>query len=77
MAWREPEMRGEVLSVLGDLSQAGHTMLVVTHEMAFARAVASRIWVFDEGRLVEDGPPAEVCERPRSARARAFFLAAS
>jgi ABC-type polar amino acid transport system ATPase subunit len=48
-------------------------MLVVTHEMGFARAVASRIWVFDEGRLVEDGPPAEVCERPRSERARAFF----
>ena len=73
----DPQMRGEVLSVLRDLAAGGHTMLVVTHEMAFARAVAHRIWVFDEGRIVEDGPPAEVCERPRSERARAFFLAAS
>ena len=71
----DPEMRGEVLAVLRDLSQAGHTMLVVTHEMGFARAVASRIWVFDEGRLVEDGPPAAVCDHPRSERARAFFRA--
>jgi polar amino acid transport system ATP-binding protein len=69
----DPQMRGEVLAVLRDLARGGNTMLVVTHEMGFARAVASRIWVFDEGRLVEDGPPAEVCERPRSERARAFF----
>ena len=72
----DPEMRGEVLAVLRDLSGAC-TMLVVTHEMAFARGVASRIWVFDEGRLVEDGPPAQVCENPRSERARAFFKARS
>jgi ABC-type polar amino acid transport system ATPase subunit len=72
----DPEMRGEVLNVLRDLATGGQTMLVVTHEMAFARAVAHRIWVFDEGRLVEDGPPSEVCENPRSERARAFFKAA-
>ena len=66
-------MRGEVLSVLRDL-KGSCTMLAVTHEMVFAREVASRIWVFDEGRLVEDGPPQEVCDRPRSERARAFFL---
>ena len=73
----DPEMRGEVLAVLRDLAQSGRTtLLVVTHEMAFARAVASRVWVFDEGRLVEDGPPSEVCENPRSERARAFFKAA-
>ncbi|MGZ6143832.1 MAG: amino acid ABC transporter ATP-binding protein [Myxococcales bacterium] len=71
----DPQMRGEVLSVLRDLAGTC-TMLVVTHEMGFARGVASRIWVFDEGRLVEDGPPAEVCENPRSERARAFFKAA-
>jgi polar amino acid transport system ATP-binding protein len=71
----DPQMRGEVLAVLRDLARGGNTMLVVTHEMGFARAVASRIWVFDDGRLVEDGPPAEVCERPRSERARAFFAA--
>jgi ABC-type polar amino acid transport system ATPase subunit len=69
----DPEMRDEVLGVLRDLARAGHTMLVVTHEMGFARQVASRIWVFDDGRLVEDGPPHEVCENPRTERARAFF----
>ncbi|HEX9575485.1 MAG TPA: amino acid ABC transporter ATP-binding protein [Myxococcales bacterium] len=69
----DPEMRGEVLGVLRDLARTGMTMLVVTHEMTFARAAASRVWVFDEGRLVEDGPPAQVCDSPRSERARAFF----
>jgi polar amino acid transport system ATP-binding protein len=69
----DPEMRGEVLAVLRDLARSGMTMLVVTHEMAFARAAASRVWVFDEGRLVEDGPPSQVCDSPRSDRARAFF----
>jgi ABC-type polar amino acid transport system ATPase subunit len=68
----DPQMRGEVVSVLRDLAGTC-TMLVVTHEMGFARNVASRIWVFDEGRLVEDGPPAQVCDHPRSERARAFF----
>ena len=71
----DPEMRGEVLAVLRDLA-GSCTMLVVTHEMGFARGVASRIWVLDEGRLVEDGPPAQVCDHPRSERARAFFTAA-
>ena len=69
----DPQMRGEVLAVLRDLARSGMTMLVVTHEMAFARTAATRVWVFDEGRLVESGPPAEVCENPRSERARAFF----
>ncbi len=71
----DPEMRAEVLAVLRDLAGTC-TMLVVTHEMTFARNVASRIWVFDEGRLVEDGPPSQVTEHPRSERARAFFGAA-
>ena len=71
----DPEMRGEVLAVLRDLSGTC-TMLVVTHEMGFARGVASRIWVFDEGKLVEDGPSAQVCDHPRSERAQAFFKAA-
>jgi polar amino acid transport system ATP-binding protein len=69
----DPQMRGEVLAVLRDLARTGMTMLVVTHEMTFARAAASRVWVFDDGRLVEDGPPAQVCDSPRSERARAFF----
>ncbi len=70
----DPQMRGEVLSVLRDLAKDGATtMLIVTHEMGFARAVASRVWVFDGGKLVEDGPPGEVCENPKSERARMFF----
>ena len=70
----DPQMRGEVLGVLRELASEGNTtMLIVTHEMAFARAVASRVWVFDGGKLVEDGPPGEVCVNPRSERARAFF----
>jgi polar amino acid transport system ATP-binding protein len=71
----DPQMRGEVLAVLRDLA-GSCTMLVVTHEMGFARGVASRIWVFDEGKLVEDGPPSHVCDNPRSERARAFFKSA-
>ncbi|HYY52856.1 MAG TPA: hypothetical protein VE755_08290, partial [Myxococcales bacterium] len=70
----DPEMRGEVLAVLRDLSGTC-TMLVVTHEMSFARNVASRIWVFDDGKLVEDGTPSQVTEHPQSDRARAFFRA--
>src|SRR5207302_6783762 len=70
----DPEMRGEVLAVLRDLAGTC-TMLVVTHEMAFARGAASRLSVFDEGRLIEDGPPSEVTENPRTDRARAFFRA--
>ena len=70
----DPEMRGEVLSVLRDLAGTT-TMLVVTHEMWFARNAASRIWVFDEGKLIEDGPPSQVTEHPRTDRARAFFRA--
>ncbi len=73
----DPEMRGEVLAVLRDLAREGNTtLLIVTHEMGFARAVATRVWVFDGGKLVEDGPPAEVCDNPRSERARSFFGAA-
>jgi ABC-type polar amino acid transport system ATPase subunit len=70
----DPQMRGEVLAVVRDLAREGDTMLIVTHEMGFAQAVASRVWVFDEGRLVEDGPPSQVCVNPRSERARAFFM---
>jgi polar amino acid transport system ATP-binding protein len=72
----DPEMRGEVLGVLRDLAGTC-TMVVVTHEMSFARNVATRIWVFDDGCLVEDGPPSQVTQHPRSDRARAFFRAAT
>jgi ABC-type polar amino acid transport system ATPase subunit len=69
----DPQMRGEVLAALRDVARSGMTMLVVTHEMSFARAAATRVWVFDEGRLGEEGPPTQVCENPRSERARAYF----
>src|SRR5439155_9211213 len=71
----DPQMRGEVLAVLRDLAGTC-TMLIVTHEMTFARNVATRVWVFDQGKLVEDGAPAEVCDNPRSERARAYFQSA-
>ncbi len=64
---------GEVLAVVSDLAAAGQTMLIVTHELAFARRVAHRVVVLVGGRIVESGPPAEVLERPRTAEARALL----
>jgi ABC-type polar amino acid transport system ATPase subunit len=69
----DPELVGEVLSVLTDLAKAGQTMLIVTHEMRFARQVSHRVWVFDEGHIVERGTPDEVFERPQSERAKEFL----
>ena len=70
----DPEMISEVLDVMVDLAkQGGMTMVVVTHEMGFARKAARRVAFMDEGRLVEIAPPAEFFERPQSDRARAFL----
>jgi ABC-type polar amino acid transport system ATPase subunit len=69
----DPEMRTEVMQVIRGLAQSGITMLVVTHEMQFATDIASRVWVLDRGTLVEDGPPAQVVERPQSDVAREYF----
>jgi polar amino acid transport system ATP-binding protein len=70
----DPEMRDEVLAVIRELDdEHGITMLVVTHEMGFARDVADRLWVMDGGVIVEDGPPQEVVAAPRSAVAREYF----
>jgi polar amino acid transport system ATP-binding protein len=69
----DPEMRDEVLAVIRELDGLGMTMLVVTHEMHFAHDVADRVWVMDGGRIVEDGPPADVVDAPRSAVAREYF----
>jgi glutamate/aspartate transport system ATP-binding protein len=69
----DPEMISEVLDVMTTLSRQGMTMLVVTHEMGFARAVADRVVFVDEGRMVEDAPPAEFFTRPRTERGRAFL----
>ena len=69
----DPRLVGEVLSVVGDLAAAGQTMIVVTHEIAFARRVAHRVIVLVDGRIVETGPAADVLERPRVAATRAFL----
>jgi len=69
----DPEMRDEVISVVRGLAESGITMLVVTHEMQFATEIASRVWVLDRGTLVEDGPPAQVIDRPQSDVAREYF----
>lgn len=69
----DPEMVGEVLSVMKKLAESGLTMLVVTHEMGFARDVSSRVIFMDGGVIVEDGPPAEVFGNPKVPRTREFL----
>jgi polar amino acid transport system ATP-binding protein len=69
----DPELVGEVLIVMRDLARDGMTMLVVTHEMQFAREVGDRVVFMDEGRIVEQGVPAEVLDRPREERTRRFL----
>ncbi len=69
----DPELVGEVLQVMRELARDGMTMLVVTHEMAFAREVADRVVFMDAGVVVEEGPPEEVLRRPREERTRAFL----
>jgi len=69
----DPELIGEVLTVMRDLAEEGMTMLVVTHEMDFARSVASRIMFLDEGQIVERGPPERLFDDPREDRTRAFL----
>ncbi|MBD0707784.1 ectoine/hydroxyectoine ABC transporter ATP-binding protein EhuA [Streptomyces sp. CBMA291] len=69
----DPELVGEVLDVIKDLAASGTTMIVVTHEIGFAREVADTVVFMDEGRIVEQGPPAEVLDSPRHERTRAFL----
>jgi polar amino acid transport system permease protein len=69
----DPELVGEVLAVLRALAEAGMTMIVVTHEIGFAREVADRIVFIDDGVIVEDGPPDEMLDRPRQERTRRFL----
>jgi polar amino acid transport system ATP-binding protein len=69
----DPELVGEVLAVIADLAEAGMTMVVVTHEMAFARQVADTVVFLDEGQVVESGPPGELLSAPRHARTREFL----
>ncbi|MCI3196389.1 amino acid ABC transporter ATP-binding protein [Bacillus sp. HU-1818] len=69
----DPEMIGEVLDVMKKLAKEGMTMVVVTHEMGFAREVADRIVFIDEGKILEEAPPAEFYASPREERARLFL----
>jgi polar amino acid transport system ATP-binding protein len=69
----DPELVGEVLVVMRDLARDGMTMLVVTHEMQFAREVGDRVVFMDDGRIVEQGPPVDVLDRPREERTQRFL----
>jgi polar amino acid transport system ATP-binding protein len=68
----DPELVGSVLKVMRDLRQAGMTMLVVTHEMGFARAAADWVVFMDSGMIVEEGPPGQIFDAPQHERTRAF-----
>ena len=69
----DPEMVGEVLDVMKKLAREGMTMMVVTHEMGFARDVASRVMFMDGGYIVEEAPPREMFEHPKTDRCKAFL----
>ncbi len=71
----DPELVGEVLAVMKELARSGMTMMVVTHELGFAREVADRVVYMDAGSIVESGPPAQVLGSPQEARTRAFLSA--
>ena len=71
----DPELVGEVLNVMRDLAAAGMTMIVVTHELGFAREVASDVVFMDKGEIVEQGPPQQVLVAPSQARTRDFIAA--
>ena len=69
----DPEMVREVLDVMLDLAREGKTMVIVTHEMQFARAIASRVLFLDDGRIVEEAPPADFFDHPQTERAQRFL----
>ncbi len=69
----DPELKGEVLDVLVDLKRDGLTLLLVTHEIGFARRAADRVIVLCDGQILEEGPPEEVLDNPRTERMRTFL----
>ena len=71
----DPEMVGEVLDVMKKLAGTGVTMVIVTHEMGFARQVADRVIFMDGGNVIEAGPPAEIFDNPKEERTRSFLHA--
>ena len=71
----DPEMVGEVLDLIREVADEGMTMLIVTHEMGFAREVADRVLFVDEGRIAEEGTPAELFDNPKGERTKQFLKA--
>jgi polar amino acid transport system ATP-binding protein len=69
----DPELKNEVLQVLEDLKRDGMTLLMVTHEIGFARRAADRVIVLADGKIIEEGPPREVLEQPKAARTQLFL----
>jgi polar amino acid transport system ATP-binding protein len=69
----DPELVGEVLAVIKDLATSGTTLLIVTHEIGFAREIADRVVFIDGGKIIEQGPPSEVLDRPQHERTRDFL----
>ncbi len=69
----DPELVGEVLQVMKNLAIEGMTMMVVSHEMGFAREVGDRVVYMDEGRIIEEGPPSEIYSNPKNERTKAFL----
>ncbi|MFF2202224.1 amino acid ABC transporter ATP-binding protein [Streptomyces sp. NPDC058145] len=69
----DPELVGEVLAVIRDLATSGTTLVIVTHEIGFAREIADRVVFIDSGKIVEQGPPSEILDNPRHERTRDFL----
>lgn len=69
----DPEMVGEVLDVMKDLAKSGMTMVLVTHEMGFAKEVGSRVIFMDSGKIIEEGTPEEIFEHPKNERLQSFL----
>ena len=69
----DPELVAEVLDVVRELAAGGMTMVIATHEMGFARDIANRVCFLDQGRILEEGPPAQIFSEPREARTRQFL----
>ncbi len=69
----DPELVAEVLSVIRELAEGGMTMLIATHEMSFARDIASRVCFLDEGRILEEGPPEQIFSSPKEPRTQQFL----
>ena len=69
----DPEVIGEVLEVMEELAHEGMTMIVVTHEMGFARVAADRVVMMDDGRIIEEGTPEQLFDAPEQARTKQFL----